>query len=958
MKSLRRFLTRLGNFTAGHRYNERLREEIEEHISLQMEDNLRAGMSREEARRQAILKFGAVEAIREDYQDERGMLFFETLLQDSRYALRMLAKSPAFTVVAILTLALGIGANTAIFSVIDAVMFRSLPVEDPQHLVIFSWTAHQRPKHEGGSSYGDCQENCSLSVPFFQQVSKQANIFSGVAAFAGPLDVDFSGNGPASISPGEFVSGDFFSTVGLKTVLGRPLAASDDSPSAPPVIVLNYSYWQRAFGAEPSVIGRTIRLNTIEAVIVGVASSQFSNLTPGKTQDFFMPLSLSSRIRSEWWGKKDRLSDAAIWWVVIMGRLKPAVSIGQAQAAVSTLFRNETLHGTKPLFTEADAPAIHLLPAREGLNGESNSIKPMLNLIMTAVSFVLLIACANVAGLILARSATRQKELAMRQALGARPGRIARQLITESVLLSSAGGALGVLVAVWGVSAITKLISSGSNGPFSFVVAPDWRVLTFTISVTLITGILSGLAPTWRSANIDLTPSLRENASSVPDGAAQGGQRFRLGDALVVMQVALSIVVLIGAGLLVRTLHNLQVLHPGFDTQNVLLFGINPTLAGYKDREISQLYRNLQQRFEALPGVTSVSYSEEALLSGSTSGEDIHLDGAPPKSNVNIEILPVGPDFFSTMHIPLLAGREFTTADFDSAAATHTAVTAAQRAINEAPANAGNPAGPVTAKTRQPHPALMPVAPVPVMINALFARKFFPNQNPLGKHMGNAEHEEPATVPQPGYFIVGIVGDTKYRNLRHELLPTMYLPLVGSSAHFELRTASDPNLLVQLVRGTVSAADSNLPLFDIHSQSEQIKQSLYKERLMSRLFSFFALLALVLACTGLYGLLSYDVAKRTRELGIRMALGAQRGHLVRMVARQGILLVLIGAAIGIGVASGITRLMASMLYNVRPSDTTTFAVVVILLTLVGLIACCIPALRAIRVDPIVALRSE
>ena len=428
-------------------------------------------------------------------------------------------------------------------------------------------------------------KDCSFSVPFYEALRSHTSTFSGVAAFAGPLEVGFSGNGPANIARGEYVSGDYFSTVGAKTILGRPLSSADDAPTASPAIVLDYGYWQRAFGADPSAVGRTVRLNNVDVAIVGVAEPGFTSLTPGKSQDFFMPLSLAKRVRSEWWGTQDRLSDPASWWVVLAGRLKTGVSIEQAQAEATTLFHAEVLHAAKPIFSEGDAPTLRLLPAREALNGESSEIAAMLELIMTAVGFVLLIACANVAGLILARSANRQKELAVRQALGAGRARIVRQLLTESLLLATTGGALGILVAVWGVHALTRLISGGLDQPFPFVIAPDWRVLAFTSGVTLATGILCGLAPSFRSARADLTPSLRENASSISGGASQGGRRVRPGDALVVAQVALSVVVLVGAGLLVRTLHNLQTLDPGFDTQNVLLFGINPSLAGYKDRQ-------------------------------------------------------------------------------------------------------------------------------------------------------------------------------------------------------------------------------------------------------------------------------------------------------------------------------------------------------------------------------------
>ena len=414
-------------------------------------------------------------------------------------------------------------------------------------------------------------------------------------------------------------------------------------------------------------------------------------------------------------------------------------------------------------------------------------------------------------------------------------------------------------------------------------------------------------------------------------------------------QVALSIVVLIGAGLLVRTLHNLHNLNPGFDTRSILLLGLNPTAAGYTAQKTAQLYSDLQQRFAALPGVISASYSADALLSGNHSSDDVHLDGAPPKSNVSVEWLAVGLDFFSTMRIPMLAGRTFTPADFASAAATNAAVTAAA----DAPANATRPSGPLSVNQSEAQ-----AAPVPVIINESFAREFFPNQDPVGKHVGNAQEDEPPTGPQPGYLIVGIAGNTKYNNLRVEIEPTMYLPQVGNSAHFELRTTADPLALVKAVNGVVSSVDDNLPLFDVRTQTKQIEQTLFLDRLVSQISSAFALLALVLACIGLYGLLSYEVTRRTRELGIRMALGAQRRDLLRLVVGQGVLLVLIGAAIGIAAAIGLTRFMSTILYGVHANDPLTFAGVAILLTLVALAACYIPARRAMRVDPIIALRYE
>ncbi|MGA7651815.1 MAG: ABC transporter permease, partial [Terracidiphilus sp.] len=732
MLGARRLLSRLRTLFRQNRAERELAREVASHLTLLADDFERRGMSPEEARLAARRAYGAVEQAKQAHRDERSLQWMEQAIQDVRYALRMLRKSPGFAAVVILTLALGIGANTAIFSVIDAVMFRALPVADPQLLVIFSWTAHHKPKHLSSSSYGDCAADCFVSMPFFEAVRAQTNSFSGVAAFAGPPQIDLSGNGPASIADGQYVSGDYFNLLGLKTVFGRPLGPADDTPSAPPAIVLDYRYWQRAFGANPAAVGRTVRLNNVEALIVGVADPRFTGLTPGKTQDFFMPISLVKRVRSQWWDDtQDRLGDPNIWWVVVVGRLKPGVTVAQAQAQASNIFRNETLHGAKPLFAEADAPAIKLLPAREGLNGESNEIAPMLKLIMAAVGFVLLIACANVAGLILARSTKRQKEIAVRQALGARRARIARQLLTESLLLSVAGGALGIVVAFWGVHALTKLLSSGFDESFPFVIATDWRVLAFTSGVTLLTGILAGLAPTLSTARLDLTPALRENTSSLPGESARYGRGFRLGDVLVVAQVALSIVVLAGAGLLVRTLRNLETLNPGFDTHNILLFAINPTMAGYKDRQTADLYRDLQQRFAALPGVLSVSYSEEALLSGSESSTGVHLDGAPHKSNLDTNILPVGLDFLSAMRIPLRGGRALNSADFASASETRAAVTAADELASKARTTGAAPAAATAVK-----PSWPPTAPVPVIVNQTFVRKYLSGRDPLGLHMG------------------------------------------------------------------------------------------------------------------------------------------------------------------------------------------------------------------------------
>jgi predicted permease len=958
------FLSKFSGLFRKARLEQQLDEDVRAHLEMLTEENLRKGMKPEEARYAALRQFGNVSSMKEECRERWSIRIIEELVQDVRYGLRQLRRNPGFTTVAVLTLALGIGANTAIFSVLDAVLLRSLPVKNPQQLVVLGWTARQQPKYAGHSDYGDCARgqtgrDCSFSVPFFESIRAQTNVFSRVAAIAGPLDIDFSGNGPASMARGTYVSGNFFSTLGVNTIIGRPLEGSDDSSSAPAVLVLGYAYWQRAFGGDWSVIGRKVRLNNVPATIIGVADPNFTNLTPGKTQDFFMPLALCNRVKSESWGNENRIADPAAWWVVILSRLKLGISIGQANAAATTIFRNELLRGAKPLSTPADAPTITILPAREGLDGETSQVAPMLFILMFTVGFILLIACANLAGLKLARAGTRQKETSIRLALGAGLPRLIRQLLTESVLLSLLGGALGILVAVWGVHAITALLSSGYEQAFPFSISPDWRILVFALATTLITGVLFGLAPAVRGTRVALTPALKESASSLPAGTASTRRLLRLGGALVIAQVTLSVVVLVGAGLVVRTLQNLHSLNPGFDAHNILLFTIDPTIAGYTDQQTQQLYGNLQQRFAALPGVMSVSYSEDALLDGSWSASHFHLDGASPKSIINPATLTVGLNFFSTMRIPILAGRAFTREDFAAAAATRAARKAADASsVPRAGAVSPSVSSPASA-SESAAATYAHSAPVPVLVNEMFAQKFFPKQSPVAKHIADAHRMDgEAQHPSPGYTIIGVAGDTRYARLRRDVLPMIFLPLVSDRAYFELRTASNPTALVRPVRHIISRAGDDLPLTNIRTQTEQIDQTLYQERVMSQLSSFFAALALVLACIGLYGLLAYEVARRTREIGIRMALGAEKRDVLMMVLGQGLKLALMGVVIGIAGALALTRFLSSLLYGVKPTDPITFAAVSLILVGVALLACYIPARRASNVDPMVALRYE
>ena len=891
------------------------------------------------------------------------------LLQDIRYGFRMLAKSPGFAAVAILTLALGIGANTAIFSMIDAILMRSLPVQDAQSLVLLKWTTRGRPDIHSSSSYGDCnqhrertgpQSSCSFSEPFFHDVASQVKAFSSVAAFANGGQLDLSGNGTASVLSAQAVSGEFFPTLGIRAATGRLIAPSDDSVSAPAVVVLNYGYWKTQFGGSPSAIGKTVRLNNVPFTIIGVTDARFDSLSPGNIYDVWVPLSSLAQLYPHPWAKA-RPTDVYSWWLVIVGRLKPGVSRMQAQAEVTGIFRNDMLHGAKPLSKPEDDPSVAALPAQSGLTGETTEISTELYVLMMAVGIVLLIACANVAGLLLSRATARQKEIAVRLALGAGRGRIVRQLLTESILLSTMGGALGILFAVWGTHAIVSLMASNSDRPFGFAPEIDGRVLAFTLAASVLTGIIFGLAPAFRGTRVDLTPALKEGTgSSVAEGRA-GGRWFSLGNGLVIAQVALAVVVLVGAGLLVRTLQNLKNVDPGFDTRNVLTFGLDPTLIGYKTPQIDVFYRDLQDRLAAIPGVESVSYSNSTLLSGDLWETGFHLQGTPKDQESDADYLPVGANFFSMMHMRLLAGRNFTSADFAGAELAQekeeqrSAAAEAKEAGIAAPTGAA-PGGAASAAASE---SAANEAPVPVIVNKTFVQKYFPKVNPLGQHFGERE-ADPAKGDwaTPGWTIVGVVSDAKYQDLRSPVEPTMYVPLSGGNTNFELRTRMNPTAITPMIRSIVSQMDSNLPVFDVHTQTQLIDQLLFQERMIARLSSFFGLLALVLACIGLYGLLSYEVARRTREIGIRMALGAQQRDVLRLVVGQGIILAMVGAAVGIGVAVGVTRYLESMLFNVHANDPVTMIAVAVLLTLVALAACYIPARRATRVDPMVALRHE
>ena len=918
MSLFRNFATGLRSLFRKNQVDRELDEELAAYLEMEAAEKMRQGVSRKDALREVRLERGSLEVTKEIVRSGGWAFFVETCWHDVLFGLRMLAKSPGFTATAVLTLVLGIGANTSIFSLLNAVMLQSIPVRHPEQLVVLRWSVHELPEESniGTSSYGDClwvpgvHQSCSFSYPMYKAILARTNVFSSVLAMAGAGQLDLSGNGPASLVGGELVSGNYFDTLGVSSAVGRTLAPSDDQPDAAPVIVLSHPYWQRAFGSAPDAVGKTIRLNGAPFTIVGVIDPRFTRLTPGKSHDIWVPLSQAASLEPSWNDQRRTIDDATNWWLAIVGRLKPGGTMAQAQAATNLVFRNQMLHGAKPLLKEIDEPQLALLPAQKGLVGFRQFYDKPIYILTVAVGIVLLIACANIAALLLARATAREKEMAVRLALGAGRARIIRQLLTESLLLSSAGAALGIVLADWSAQALAAFISKNAYSTLFIDTRPDARILAFTLGIALLTGILFGIAPAFRGSRINVGPALKESAAS-SDATKVPGRRFGLGSALIVAQVALSVVVLTGAGLLVRTLANLRNIDPGFDTHNVLLFGINPKLAGYNNDRIQTLYSELQTRLASIPGVISASYSSGTLLSAGQWTSGVHIEGQPEKTTVETDMLAVGPSFFETMRLPLLNGRTFAASDLRSTQAV-------------------------------------------AIVNQTFVRRFLEGRNPIGLHLGG-------TTPSGNKVereIVGVAADAKYDDLRKPLEPTAYIPLQEGEAYFALRTPTRPEALIPEVRRIVGALDDNLPLFDMRTQTQTIDRLLFNERLVAKLSSLFGALALILACVGLYGLLSYEVARRTREIGIRTALGAQRREIFRLVLFQGLILAMVGAVVGIGAAIGVTRYLGSLLYGIGATDPATFVIIAFLLIAVALLACYIPSRRATRVDPLVALRYE
>jgi predicted permease len=909
MSLLRNIASGLRALLRKTRVERELDEEARGFLEMAAEEKIRQGMSRSEAARAVRLEQGTAELARQDVRGATWEFFVETLWQDVRFAARMLRKSPGFTLVAVLTLALGIGANTTIFSLLNAVLLRDLPVKNPNQLVLFG-----TGRASGSTSGIDVD---AYSYRFYEEVEKRNEVFSETSAVMSVLFGGMHGrvDGSASLEPMnvQLVSGTYFSVLAVQPALGSPISKIEDEPlGAHAVAIISYFWWTRRFARDPAVIGKTIAIGPTLYTIVAVAPREFFGTTVGESPDVWIPLSMEKQVSPGWNGLEDR------WWdsLYILARLKPGVSVSQAEANINVLAKAiwRDFAGTviPPRRQQnIDHAWIPLTSASRGLSRLRFQYSLPLHILMAVVALVLLIACANIANLLLARSANRQREIAVRTAVGAGHARLFRQLLTESLLLACLGGGLGFLFASWSSRAILASISDGPE-LLPLNIAPDARLLAFTFLISLATALLFGTLPALRSTRVDLTDAFKSGR-----GSAAPGVRSRVASALIVSQVALSFVLLIGAGLFLRTLVNLTRVSTGFDEKNVLLFSVDPAAVGYKvDSRLVNLYQQLEQRVAAEPGVEADSVSLLTFNQGEWR-TPVSVLGVGPNARDNPHVMhnAVGAGYFTTMGIPLLAGRVF--GPQDTAASAKVAV-----------------------------------------INETMARLYFPGGSPIGRRFGIESDSAHAADLE----VIGVVKDAKYVSLDESTEPAAYYlysqVLQQFYYDFEVRYSGEPHAIIAAVRSAGASVDANLPLVYQGTLAEQVDRSVAGQSLIARLSTFFGCLAVFLASIGIYGLMSYGVVRRTNEIGIRVALGAPRSRIFWMILRNGLLLAITGLALGVPIALAAGRLVSGMLFGIRPADPATIVFAAALLVALVVTAGYLPARRAMRVDPMVALRHE
>ena len=826
-----------------------------------------------------------------------------------RYTLRSFRKNPGFAVIAVLSLALGIGANTAIFSLLDQVILRSLPVQHPEQLVLF--TANGPRRGDVNTNYDD---TFTFSYPMYLDFRDRAPDLSGAIAWY-PIDASLSSGAQTERVGANLVSGNFFEVLGAGTAIGRPIVADDArTVGANPVAVLSYGFWQRNFGGDPSVLNRQILVNRQPLVVVGVAARGFDGVAQGEAPAVFVPLTMKPQLT----GSRSAMNGRRSMWLNVIGRRKPGVSIASAEAALNVFWKPILQDELSQMTSGSPQFRRNFLNRHITLQDASNGISMLrmlfgqpMTLLMGLVGLVLLIACANVANLLLARAAGREREIAIRISVGATRGHIGRQILGEALTLAVAGGALGILLAMWGGRLLLAFL------PFSSYTAtisadPDWRILAFTAAISLASGLVFGLAPALQTTRSDLASTLKEQSG----GVISGGMHAWLRRGLVIAQVGLSLVLLTGAGLFLRSLGNLQNLDLGFRSDHLMSFSIQPSLNGYTAPRAVALFDALQRRIGSLPGVRAVATTQTRLLANENWDFSISVPGYQPKEGEGApNVDTVNATYFSSLGMPLVAGREFRMSD-DQA------------------------------------------APRVAVVNETFAKAYFGGDNPIGRQFSFTEH------PDTPVEIVGVVKDSKYADVREEKQRFIFCPYaqqynsgIGAMT-FYVRTSQDPESITSALRQTVREADSSVAVFDVKTMQRQIEDDMFSDRIVSLLSAFFGVLATALAAIGLYGLMSYTVTRRTREMGIRMALGAGRWEVLRLVLREVAILAAIGIAVAAPLSFPLENLAKSMLYNVAPHNPWVLIGAAAILALTALAAGAIPAARAARVDPLVALRND
>ncbi|HZH84430.1 MAG TPA: ABC transporter permease, partial [Phototrophicaceae bacterium] len=860
-----------------------------------------------------LIKIGGLDQTKESVRNRRGLPWLDSLFQDTRFALRMLRKNPGFTAVAVLTLALGIGANTAIFSLVNAVLLNSLPVANPHELVLFS--DHTGTGTSSGGQTGIWDRFSSYDYDYFVAHNESFKELTAYQDDRTSLYVRIADAQKTEVARTTMVAGNYFSFLGIHAAAGRLISPEDDDVSSAPVTVLNYAYWTSRFHNDPAVLGKTIEINGTPFTIIGVTPPGFAGMTTFAEPNFWTPLAKQPVITlPETNGNlvvTNYASDPHVYWLSIVGRLKRGVSLRKAETIVNAQLQQELKSQPNPEGADLIADSrIQLHPGAGGLSFTRMEYGQIIETLAVVMGIVLLIACANVASLLLSRSAGREKEVSVRLAVGASRSRLIRQMLTESVILAGIGGAVGILAAQW----ITKLLVLFVTGNFGALGSRvDASILAFSICITLLTGLLFGLAPALSAGRTSLANQIK--------GLSNSHLRLAFPNLIVIFQVAGSLILLVGAGLFVRTLQNLANQKLGFDQGHLVLVSINVQSAGYKPEQTPQLYQRLIKRFEAIPGVRFATLDSDGPFSNSVSTSNFAIEGRHGRQDDLLKKELVGPHYFESEGIPILLGRDIEPDD-----------------------RAG--------------------IPLVAVINETMAREYFPGVNPVGKRFSLGWPFD----PKEAMTIVGVAADARYYSLRDAVPPMEFGAAFqvpdpktwnwAFARDVAIRTSGDPASVEASIRPAVKSVDAAIPVTSVRPMKQVVSDTLRQNRAVAELSSGFGMLTLLLACIGLYGTLAYRVSRRTQEIGVRMALGAQRSNVMWLVTREGLYLIVPGIAVGIVAALASTKIVASQLFGVSANDPLTFAATAALLLVVALVACWIPARRAMRVDPMVALRHE